>query len=257
MFLLLLIAILLVIAAFVSAIRSHPGERFDAYFFFLIGLACLASILPIREILLERKMAIATEKFLGHEQVIVDCNSYFDSMFYMGAAGFVYFGSGKINLEVRTCKAMRAYLNDPEKAGRNERFALHVLTHEAMHVAGTKNEIKTDCQAYQRNHRMAMLLGVPRNVAITHARQIHRERSPYTKGYYSPECEPGRSLDENLSDAVWIKDGQPAPPILPLDDSAPSRQAHDHTSHEDGFMARSFQAIMTSIGQLMHRLLSW
>jgi len=256
MFLLLLIAILLVIAAFVSAIKSHPGDRFDAYFFFLIGLAALASILPMREILLERKMAIATEKFLGHEQVIVDCNSYFDSMFYMGAAGFVYFGSGKINLEVRTCKAMRAYLDDPEKAGRNERFALHVLTHEAMHVAGTKNEIKTDCQAYQRNHRMAMLLGVPRNVAITHARQIHRERSPYTKGYYSPECEPGGNLDEKLSDAVWIKKGEPAPVIRPLEASDATHQAHHHNAGEDGLLRRSFQAIMTSIGKLIHKLLS-
>ncbi|MGC6536099.1 MAG: hypothetical protein ACON44_01920 [Candidatus Puniceispirillaceae bacterium] len=213
MFLLVILSIGLVIYAFASTGKSRTSHGFDVYFFIRIFLAILCAIWPIRDFLHERKLGIAVEAFLGKEQVIVDCKPYFDFTLFTNIKGYVFMGSDKIYLEARTCSDLAAYIRDPEGAGFNERFALHVLTHEAMHVAGTSNEIKTDCQAYQRNHRMSVLLDVPRHIAITHARQIHRERSPYNEGYYSPECEPGKSLDENLPDAVWLAKGERPPAV--------------------------------------------
>ena len=198
-----LASIVFLIMAIVTAVRPSDGNRFDIYFFFLIGLSVLAASFPIRHMLFEMKLAKAAGALINNPEVVVDCNSYFDSMFHLGAAGFVYRGSSKINLEVRTCDAMEDYLADPERAKFQELYALHTLTHEAMHVAGTIDEVRTDCQAFQRNHRMAELLGVAPKVARVNAQIRHRlrlERHPY----YSAECEPGGALDENLPDAVWL-----------------------------------------------------
>ena len=213
MFLLVILSVGLVIYAFASTGKSQTSHGFDVYFFIRIFLAIICAIWPIREVLLERKLGLVVEEFLGKEQVIVDCKPYFDFTFLGGIKGYVYFGSDTIYLEANTCKDLARYIRAPKSADLDARWALHILTHEAMHVAGTRNEIKTDCQAYQRNHRMSVLLDVPRHIAITHARQIHRERSPYNEGYYSPDCEPGKRLDENLPDAVWLAKGERPPPV--------------------------------------------
>jgi len=72
-----------------------------------------------------------------------------------------------------------------------------------MHAAGEFNEELADCQAFQRNHRVAMLLGVPNELAAKNAIDIHRTRSN-RHPYYSSRCEPGKDLDEKLYDAVWL-----------------------------------------------------
>lgn len=202
MFLLILLSLIFIGLAIFGVIRGQPGERFDAYFWVMLVLAGVALILPIRHQLFEYELELAVEKLLDKDKVKVSCNSYFDSLFHLGAAGFVYRGEDIINLEVRTCSAMRDYLDDPAGANGAALYALHVLTHEAMHVAGEYVEITADCQAFQRNHRTAMHLGVPGNVAVFNARTIHRTRSP-RHPYYSAECEPGGALDEQLPDAIW------------------------------------------------------
>ena len=203
MFILILLSIVFVILAIVGAIRGRDGERFDAYFFFMLVVAGALLILPVRHMLFEYRLAEASNKLLGRGDVVVDCSSYFDSLFHLGAAGFVYRGSSVINLEVRTCSGMRDYLAKPTTTDRYILYNLHVLTHEAMHVAGEINEIRTECQAFQRNHRTAMALGVDEKVAAVNARILHRFRSP-KHPYYSADCEPGGPLDEQLADAVWL-----------------------------------------------------
>lgn len=180
------------------------GSRFDAYFFIMLGLSLLCAVFPIRQELFESKMAHATEQLLEMDDVEVYCQSFFDTFYNrIGVAGFVYRGGKKIFLEPRTCDNMKAFLGDPENANIRQAYALKTLTHEAMHIGGEYNEIKTDCMAFQRNHRMAELLGVPTWLAEKTARNLHRQRSP-RHPYYSEECEPGRALDENLPDAIWI-----------------------------------------------------
>ena len=206
MLLLTLLSIGFIVLAIIGFVRPQYGERFqfDVYVGAMLIVAALLAIFPVRHLLFEMRLARVAEELIGHEHVIVDCQSTFDSIFHLGAAGFVYRDSGRINLEVRTCRWLRGYLDDPVGADPLELFSLHVLTHEAMHVAGIYNEKRADCSAFQRNHRTAILLGVPGNVAILNARDLHRTRAP-SHPYYSPECEPGGGMDEKLPDAVWTK----------------------------------------------------
>ena len=182
---------------------NRTGERFDSYFFILLTLTIATASVPIRHMMFQSRLSAAAEELLGKESVHVDCNSYFDSLFHFNLAGFVYRGSSTMNLEVRSCKDLKSYLKNPSEASSRELFALHVLTHETMHVAGEFNEELADCQAFQRNHKMAELLDVPSNVAAKNAVDIHRTRSK-RHPYYSPQCEPGMDMDEKLPNAVWI-----------------------------------------------------
>ena len=202
MFILIILSVVFLGLAIKSLFGETMGNRFDAYFFFMLTLSVLAAILPIRHTLFEYKLANAAEELIAHPDIDVHCQSYFDNLYNLGWAGFVTRGTAKITLDVRTCNDLKEYLDHPARANHYELYSLHVLTHETMHVAGEYNEIKADCQAFQRNHRTAKILGVPEGIANQNAITIHRYRSPRGR-YYSTDCRPGGSLDEKLADAVW------------------------------------------------------
>ncbi|MBT5156147.1 MAG: hypothetical protein HON77_13580 [Gammaproteobacteria bacterium] len=183
--------------------RQWGGNRFDAYFFILITLSTLCAWFPIRHALFEERLAEASERFLSTDRISVNCLSKFGGIFYLRVAGFVYRGSDIINLKSSTCEQLQAYLDSPALVDNYTLYSLHVLTHEAMHVAGEFNESLADCKAFQRNHKMAEQLGVPSLTAAINSRDLHRFRSS-RHPYYSAECEPGRGMDEGLPDAVWV-----------------------------------------------------
>ena len=192
------ILILLSLVCVILAIRgvlTEPleGSRFDSFFFITLVLAAAFAYLPVKQQMLEAHMEKAVEKLLVMQDVDVYCQSFWDTF---------YRGTNKIILEPRTCDGMAGYLDNPGSASDAELFSLHVLTHEAMHVGGEYDEIKTDCKAFQRNHVTARLLGVGEAAAVRSAIHLHHWRSP-RHPYYSAECEPGSSLDEKLPGAVW------------------------------------------------------
>ena len=202
MFILFIISLIFLGLAIKSLFGENFGSRFDPYFFFMLALSIGSAYLPASHIYFEYKLGKASAKLIGHEEVVVDCRSTFESLFNLGKAGFVYRGSNVINLDVETCDHLKGHLDHPATASPRELYALKTLTHEAMHVAGFINEFQTDCKAFQRNHRMAILLGVPEGIANQNAIYIHRYRSP-RHPYYSADCEPGGPYDDNLPDAVW------------------------------------------------------
>ena len=193
------------IALAIRGVLSEPleGSRFDSFFFITLILAGAFAYLPIKQELFEAKMGKAVEKLLVKRDVEVYCQSFWDTFYNrLGVAGFVYRGSSKIIMEPRSCEGLKGYLDNPKNPNQRELFSLHVLTHEAMHVAGEYNEKKADCMAFQRNHKMAKLLGVSEAASIQSAISLHRWRSP-RHPYFSSDCEPGGALDENLPGAVW------------------------------------------------------
>lgn len=191
-------------------IRPLGPRRFDSFVAAMLVFAVLAALVPARQAWFEYRLARAVERLTGYPQVTVSCLSRLGGIFHYRAAGFMKWGTGDISLQPDICSDLRRYLSDPEAANQNATrdreplFALHVLTHEAMHVAGIRNEKKTDCAAYQRNHRMAQYLDVPKLDAARSAIYVHRTRSPHHKGYFAAACEPGGGMDEKLSDAVWV-----------------------------------------------------
>jgi hypothetical protein len=83
--------------------------------------------------------------------------------------------------------------------------AVHVLTHEAMHLSGQLNEAAAECAAVQRDARTARLLGAPDSAAAELAAAYWRNLYPLMPdGYRSAGCRQGGPLDEGLTDAPWL-----------------------------------------------------
>ena len=58
------------------------------------------------------------------------------------------------------CKALASYLgSDRESPDRDQIVAVHILSHEARHMAGTTDESQAECEAMQRDAHTAQLLG--------------------------------------------------------------------------------------------------
>ena len=82
--------------------------------------------------------------------------------------------------------------------------AVHVLTHESMHLAGRLDESDAECAAMQRDAWVAQQLGATaaegQALAETYWREVYpRMPDMYTDGV----CEPGSELDESPSDGRW------------------------------------------------------
>jgi len=79
--------------------------------------------------------------------------------------------------------------------------ALVTLTHESMHMRGETGEAAAECQAMQRDARMARDLGAsaPDATALASAYwRIDYPRMP--DDYRSSDCHPGGGMDEHLPD---------------------------------------------------------
>ncbi len=82
---------------------------------------------------------------------------------------------------------------------------MHVLTHEAMHMAGITDEARAECLAVQRDAKTARLLGASPQEAADLARRYWRTFYPRMRDeYVTPECRPGGQLDQASPDAPWL-----------------------------------------------------
>ena len=207
---LLSVACLFFLYMALKGILNPFGEsRFDSYVAMMLIFATICAGIPLRHAMFEWKLAAAAEKLIARDNIAVTCLSRFGGLWHWNAAGYVYRGSQEINLQGYVCEDLRDYLWDPGKANAqaiNDTklvFALHVMTHETMHVDDIYDEIRADCRAFQLNHKMAELLGVETRLAAQSAIVAHRFRSK-RHPYYSPHCEPGGALDEKIPAAVWM-----------------------------------------------------
>jgi len=187
-----------------------PAPVYKPYVAILAILAALFAWPPVHFWFIERFLsAKATELAEGH-RVKVHCNTVFDSFFdpNNGARGHANPATGEIVLQPPHCKTLMDYIAHPARASRDEIFALGLLTHESMHVRGERNESITECEAVQRNYRAAKILGVPDTIARKNALDyfhnfyLPRERLEGS-AYFSPECRPGKAMDEHLADSAW------------------------------------------------------
>lgn len=101
-----------------------------------------------------------------------------------------------------TCDSLAGW--DPENPTKDAIRSVHVLAHEAMHMAGERNEARAECFAIQRNSAMAVLLGATpdqaRALSTRYREEIHQT---LPSEYQSPECGPGKEWDENLVTSPW------------------------------------------------------
>jgi hypothetical protein len=107
------------------------------------------------------------------------------------------------------CRDLAAYARSAKRdPPQTQVVAVHVLTHEAMHMAGIVDEAKAECAAVQRDALTARLLGASVADARLLAARYWRTVYPsMPEGYKTPECGPGRALDEGGADAPWAPAG--------------------------------------------------
>jgi hypothetical protein len=104
------------------------------------------------------------------------------------------------------CRHLGAYVRSGTyRPSRDQVLAVHVLTHEAMHLSGRLDEAAAECAAVQRDARTARLLGAADADAAGLAAAYWHDLYPLMPdGYRSPECRSGGALDEHLADAPWL-----------------------------------------------------
>jgi hypothetical protein len=104
------------------------------------------------------------------------------------------------------CRHLAAYArSDKRRPTRDQLVAVHVLTHEAMHLSGRLDEAAAECAAVQRDAHTARLLGARPADAAALAAAYWRNIYPLMPdGYRSGHCRPGGPLDEGLADAPWL-----------------------------------------------------
>lgn len=207
--LLTLASLFFIYMAIKGIIHPFGDSRFDSYVVMMLIFATLCAGYPLRHALFEWKLANAAGQLIARDNVSVECLSRFGGIFHWRAAGYVYRGSNKINMQGYICEDLRDYLWDPNAANSSATtdldpiFALHVLTHETMHVDEIYDEKHADCRAFQLNHKMADLLGVDAQTSRQTAIVMHRLR-PKNHPYYNAQCEPGTRYDEQIPGAVWL-----------------------------------------------------
>ena len=105
------------------------------------------------------------------------------------------------------CGALQAYLDTRGRRPSPEQvIAVHVLSHEARHLAGTREEARAECEAVQRDTATAMLLGASEADAHRLARLYWAVDYPgMPEGYRSSDCVPGGALDEHLPHPPWSR----------------------------------------------------
>jgi hypothetical protein len=161
----------------------------------LLGALCMTPwFMRVR---LETKLSHAASQIAGRE-VYVKCQSFGAAFFDPSAdLGHVAFDAGG-NAEPRTlikrdqCRDLAGYLSsDKENPSDEQIVAVHVLTHESMHMAGTATEWEAECLAVGNDARMAERLGASPAAADGLAMSYWSDVYPYMPAEYrSTECNP-------------------------------------------------------------------
>lgn len=120
-------------------------------------------------------------------------------------------------LSSRTCSRLRALLSGEiagldcltsgptcPKAVEDAAVAVNVLSHEAWHLAGVRDEAATQCYALQTNASTAMRLGASADEARAISGFILREVQPALPAdYRTRDCTDGGPLDLDPDEPSW------------------------------------------------------
>ena len=177
---------------------------------FWLALALALAVPVMRTTLLERRLSDAASTVVG-SPVVVHCQTLGESWLRAGGhLGWVSWGADGVPerrtvLAGSTCGHLRSWLRHRgEETTFDEMIAVHVLTHESMHMAGRLNEAEAECAAVQRDALTAILLGAPPQNAEQLARSYWSEAYPrMTDAYSSPACVSGGGMDEQVLWAPW------------------------------------------------------
>jgi hypothetical protein len=217
------VALALAVAAAVVAARWYAGrvdELGRRRGFPVVGVVLLAvlsvgaataGVLRARQ---ERRLAAVASELAGR-RVAVRCQALGGAFVGAGVElGYVRWRADGTPedwtvLKREACRDLAAYVRGGgRRPSRAQVLAVHVLTHEAMHLAGHTDESVAECAAVQRDARTARLLGARPGEALALAASYWRTVYPAMPGgYRAAACRPGGAMDEHLPDAPWTPAG--------------------------------------------------
>ena len=177
----------------------------------LLALGAGAAVPAVLRASQERRLGTAASVLAG-ARVAVRCQSFGGAFVDAGPElGYVRWradGSPEpwTLLKRDQCRHLAAYArSDKRRPTRDQVVAVHVLTHEAMHLSGRLAEAVAECAAVQRDAQTARLLGARPADAAELAAAYWRNIYPLMPdSYRTSECRPGGAMDERLPDAPWL-----------------------------------------------------
>jgi hypothetical protein len=153
--------------------------------------------------------AIAVEPIVG-EPVDINCLGFGEQFFYPGGElGHVRYGEDgpeKAAMLVRDlCRDLSAWMaSDKIDPPLDQVVAVHVLAHEAFHMAGDTNEASTECRALQVDEELARVLGATpeqaRALQVRYWTEVYPRMNP---AYQSKECVEDGPMDRSPGDGHW------------------------------------------------------
>lgn len=187
--------------------RIAPFPKISVGLSLVLALCCAVPMLV--ESWVEHRLEGAAGRVAGGP-VQVHCQTFGQAFVDAGAElGFVAWGPDGIPerstlIKFDVCADLRSWLlssgTDPSQ---DQVIAVHVLTHETMHMVGITNEAHAECAAVQRDAAMAEALGASPLEARDLARRYWTEVYPRMPDGYVGGCGPGGTYDERLPGAPW------------------------------------------------------
>ena len=175
----------------------------------LVLVAVVAAVPGAQRKVEERRLAKIASSLAG-KNVSVNCQDGAEAFVDAGSElGWVAFDANGVP-EPRTlikreqCKYLKAYDKHPSNPSWDEMVAVHVLTHESMHMRGERSESVAECEAVQRDALTAQGFGATPEQAMALARRYWAQVYPrMPDDYVTGACGPGGALDEHLASSPW------------------------------------------------------
>jgi hypothetical protein len=190
--------------------RPHAFPSVSVVLLVTLGIGLLVPV--IRHHRLEVRLSDVSSTLAG-APVVVHCQNAGQEFIDVGAElGFVRYGADGVPeratlIKRAQCAALSSYLrSDHDRPSRERIVAVHVLSHEVRHMAGTTDEARAECEAMQRDAAAAALLGATPAQAWELARSYWRDVYPQMpEGYVTGDCRAGGPLDEGIDSAPWAE----------------------------------------------------
>jgi len=174
-----------------------------------LALAMCCAVPLAAQVRLEARLEAAATTVAG-APVQVHCQGLGQAFLDLGPElGFVAWGPGGVPekstlIKLEPCAHLRAWLaSGKDHPTLDQVVAVHVLTHETMHMIGIVNEAHAECAAVQRDTAMARALGASPTEAADLARTYWTEVYPRMPEGYVGGCGAGGIFDERLPTAPW------------------------------------------------------
>ena len=189
----------------VRLVRPRGTVAFAVTALVLAAVSFLAAVgFEVRHQVAQAQATTVVRELSGNPTAHAACQRFTPDLLDLSQnAGSVQWDSPGVALLRRaTCNDLFSWLTSRKADPTLDQvIAVHVVVHEAIHVAGERSEAITECTAMQRDARAAMLLGASPAQAQALARRYYEEAYPLMRpDYWSGDCVEDGLLDLSPGD---------------------------------------------------------